>query len=584
MKAMSSTQKAPDFSKMSVEGVMNFFRGKLDEDLILAVKRCFDSLFSLYDAISGAGSDEFRMTDFFIPWRTTNEEKERREKILRLHRLMTELKKYYGTIETERRYGTLSEESMRVWRFAFEQNAYCTVEEAENKLREGGFDPHSEEDVRRLERLAAEVEELEKADPDCWMRTGGYFPLEPIIPDADEEVLKQLNIPRGYVVHDVLVSRIKAERHSKAGRKDEAKREREKEERLLRIYSAVVSRRKSPAEAVREVVEIKNMSVERMVDEAADVVAKEFLASIFKSVEDMKKDYPTYLSKVLATLYNMKRLNVKGSEKEVQKVMEGVTSLADLPISIGYLDPLNGKDELFYSVFIAPIQWAESFNKDITKVDFWRKVGAKAMKYLFGIEAEPLEPCELYELSANTAFELDRGETLEGLLKEYPELKRILKYAEEDLKMAADKEHDWDKIIGLKDKAALCVEILAKYVASSNPKEDDRLYCLEFRCFPDACAGTPPPVNLYPKSNIFFEKKCLIVENVDVRWGWNYDEEADVATLAYKVSSKKAQEGLNPATYFESYWHNKEKLLFFCTLDRKTLEVKSVEFKRVFFP
>ncbi|MEM4169847.1 MAG: hypothetical protein QXY99_07160 [Thermoproteota archaeon] len=565
----------PNFSRMSAEEVLSHFKNLLGEDVVLAVKNYVDSLLLLHKRFSEPVDDEFRMSDYFIPWEYFCKERERRSRVLSLGSLLEELKSYYSLCKNS------MPEDVDLWKKLFYLNKHCTVEEAEQRLIDNGFDPRSEEDVRRLEKLVAEVKEAEKVDPDYWMRTGGYFPLEAILPNVAESVLEKLNIPRGYIVHDILVSRIKRKRYADAGERDLAKKEEEREENLLKIYSAIVSRRRSPGEAVKEVMEIKRMSLEQMMDEAADIVAKEFLVSIFKNVSMFEEDYSFYLANILASLASMKNDNPSVFQKEIELYKRTPNSLADIPMAVGWQRPFYGNFESFYNVFICPIAWSEVLGKDAEKLCFWRKVAAKAVKHLFGVEAEPFEPCMADEVSGHGALELDENETLEGVLARFPEIKKIQKYVE------GRKIGDFNVVEGIKSKITLYFEILAKYLNTSSPKERERLFHLEYRCFPACYLHTPTSIDRFNGQKLLGNIKCFILVN-EYGMGYDYNEETDTATLSYIIHKPNADEIFDEMRKdrrlgWQAYWGKTEKTLFFCEIDEKTFEAKVVSVRKVMF-
>ncbi|MEM3566761.1 MAG: hypothetical protein QXK18_07820 [Candidatus Bathyarchaeia archaeon] len=566
----------PYFSKMSAEEVVDYYKNILGEDVVLSVKNYVDGLLLLHKRFSEPVDDEFRMSDYFIPWEYFCKERERRDLILSLGSLLEELKKHYSVCKVS------SPEDVELWKRIFYLGNYCTVEEAERRLIDNGFDPHSEEDVRRLEKLVAEVKEAEKVDPDYWMRTGGYFPLEPILPEVDESVLEKLNIPRGYIVHDILVSRIKRKRYADAGERDLAKKEEEREENLLKIYSAIVSRRRSPGEAVKEVMEIKRMSLEQMMDEAADMVAKEFLVSIYKNVKLFEEKYPIFLANILNALASMKNENFTVFQKEIGLYKRLPSSLADVPMTIGRQEPFRGNFERFYDVFICPISWSEILEKDAEKLCFWRKVASKAVKHLFGVEAEPFEPCVADDISGHGALEPKEKETLEGILERFPEIKKIQKYVE------GRKISDFNVVEGVKSKITLYFEILAKYLNTVSSKERERLFHLERRCFPTCYVHNPTSIDRFNGQKLLGKLKCFILEN-GYKLGYDYDEKTDTATLSYFIKNLTHDEVLkelerNRKFGWQVYWSKSEKILFFCEIDEKTFEAKVVEVKRVIFP
>ncbi|MEM3361460.1 MAG: hypothetical protein QXV85_09700, partial [Candidatus Bathyarchaeia archaeon] len=86
----------PNFSRMSAEEVLNHFKNSLGEDVVLTVKNYVDGLLLLHKRFSEPVDDEFRMSDYFIPWEYFCKERERRSRVLSLGSLLEELKSYYS--------------------------------------------------------------------------------------------------------------------------------------------------------------------------------------------------------------------------------------------------------------------------------------------------------------------------------------------------------------------------------------------------------------------------------------------------------------------------------------------------------
>jgi hypothetical protein len=513
---------------MSLEDVVAELSKLTDEEVISTVKRGIDSIIDYYTVLSGEKDGEFRLTDFFKWWK---------------------------------------------WRYLSEASIEWDLETLERLKRENA----SRERIRDVEEEIEAVRRLlpkAKDDPDCWMRTGGYFPLEPIIPNVSESVLKQLKIPRGYVVHDILVSRLKREEYERKGLSDLAEREREREEWLLKVYSESLAGRKSPQEIVSEVMELRGLSLEQMMEEAADIVGKEFAIVWCRHlVEKLRKEYKKSLVIACKILTGIKvKFPKEDFETEVRKFSECGKRFVNLPISISILSLEN----FFVDVenfILRTLESSVTLQKDRFKFNFMRRVGVKIVKYVTGREFELL----------GKLISFDEIRNYDRKTLEYPECaearKWLLKYVDEEEEALRHEKEESKKEIGSRahvvanfsKKLALYMEVFTRYLATKNPAERSRLeeeyHTLQFNfVLPYIPAYGEGELLPYPKA---VAMPAYDFENQKIM---EYDFEKDVAKAGRSIELKGVPK--DPRDFYPNLESSLKSMIFFFDVNPETFEVK----------
>jgi len=514
---------------MSLEDVLAELSKLTDGEVISTVKGGMDSIIDYYRTLSGEKDGEFRMTDFFKWWK---------------------------------------------WYYVSENSLQSDLEELDRLKRENASREkirELEEDIETVRRLLPKV----KDDPDCWIRTGGYFPLEPIIPNVSESVLKQLKIPRGYVVHDILVSRLKREGYERRGLSDLAEREREREEWLLKVYSESLAGRRSPQEIVSEVMGLKSLSLDQMMEEAADIVGKEFAVAWARHiVEKLEKEYKSILVKGCRNLTGVKtRLLKEDFETEMRKFSECGKSFVNFPLSLRSLLRLKGFFADLNNFILYTLESSVTLQKDRFKFNFMRRVGAKIAKYVTGREFELLGNLlsfdEISNIDRKTLEYPECAEARKWLLKHVVEEEEALKHEREEAKKEiGSRAH---VVANFSKKLALYMEIFTRYLATRNPAERKRLE-EEYNSL--HYSFVLPNILAYGEGEILPYQKAVAVPAYDHenQKAVEYNMEKDVAKAVRSVYLNEVPK--DPKDYYKHFVTISSYMIFFFDVNPETFEVK----------